>query len=57
MLAGLGSIQKWKKAFAWFVTSHQRWQLFGPKFDYEIACTAEQMIGKERKGLREGKQQ
>lgn len=57
MLAGLGSIQKRKKAFSWFVTSHQCWQLFGPKFDYEIACTTEQMIRKERRGLSEGRQQ
>jgi len=54
MLAGLGSIQKWKMASSWFVTSHQHRQLFGHKFDYEISCTTEQMIGKERRGLSEG---
>lgn len=56
MLAGLGSDQKWKMAASWFVTSHQRRQLFGCTFDCEIACTAEQMIGKERRGLSEGRQ-
>ena len=57
MLAGLGSIQKWKMASSWFVTSHQRRQLFGHKFDCEIACTTEQMTGKERRGLSEERQQ
>lgn len=57
MLAGLGSIQKWKVASSWFVTSHQCRQLLGHKFDCEIACTTEQMIGKERRGLSQGKQQ
>lgn len=57
MLASLGSVQKLKKAFSSFVTSHQCWQLFGLKFDYETACTTEQMIGKERRGLSEGIQQ